>query len=440
MASTDAKNSRCTSATLVHTRTSGSAIATRRLISPAWFMPSSTTATSAPCRSSSSDSGRPMWLFRLPGRPHHPVPQAEKRRGHLLRRRLAGAARDGHDSRPRPPPHPPREPLQGARRVRHDDQRATGDRGRRQVAHRPADDRSARRRPPAPLRRSRGRPAVRPESRRRARPARSSACRSRSRTPRRRRPRSGGVRPSRRRCPQSSGSSIPAIRPPRRRSSARRATSTSSNGISRSPITWYFSCPFPAISTTSSGRASAMARSIASARSVIARCAVAVGGVYFAWPSRESAGRVRSAGTATPRLISSMIAAGSSLRGLSDVRMTRSLSLRGDMPHQRPLRPVTVAAGAEHRDEPRRRERPRRLEQVLQRVVGVRVVDDDRDVVARRRTRPGSARERPRGRRCPARRRRSAGRRRRRPRSPPACCRRSGGRRAWSGPRSIRPA
>ena len=35
IASTDAKNSRCTSATLVQTRTSGSAIATRRLISPA---------------------------------------------------------------------------------------------------------------------------------------------------------------------------------------------------------------------------------------------------------------------------------------------------------------------------------------------------------------------------------------------------------------------
>ena len=37
----------------------------------------------------------------------------------------------------------------------------------------------------------------------------------------------------------------------RRRASASRATATSSNGSVRSPITWYFSWPLPAISTTS---------------------------------------------------------------------------------------------------------------------------------------------------------------------------------------------
>ena len=46
IASTDAKKPRCASPTLVQTRTSGSAMPTSVRISPAWFMPSSTTATS----------------------------------------------------------------------------------------------------------------------------------------------------------------------------------------------------------------------------------------------------------------------------------------------------------------------------------------------------------------------------------------------------------
>ena len=66
IASADSKNPRWASPTLVQTRTSGSAMPTSVRISPAWFMPSSTTAISGRPRSSSSDSGRPMWLFRLP--------------------------------------------------------------------------------------------------------------------------------------------------------------------------------------------------------------------------------------------------------------------------------------------------------------------------------------------------------------------------------------
>ena len=34
--------------------------------SPAWFIPSSTTAMSGPDRSSSNERGKPMWLLRLP--------------------------------------------------------------------------------------------------------------------------------------------------------------------------------------------------------------------------------------------------------------------------------------------------------------------------------------------------------------------------------------
>ena len=51
--------------------------------------------------------------------------------------------------------------------------------------------------------------------------------------------------------------------------------------------------------------------------------------------------------------------------------------------HQRPLRAIAIAAAAEDRDQTALRQRPRRLEQVLQRIVGVRVVDDDAHVVGR---------------------------------------------------------
>ena len=66
MASSDGKNAAWTAATFVQTRTSGSAIPTSVRISPAWFIPNSTTATSGSSPSSMSDSGNPMWLFRLP--------------------------------------------------------------------------------------------------------------------------------------------------------------------------------------------------------------------------------------------------------------------------------------------------------------------------------------------------------------------------------------
>ena len=96
------RSPRCAAPTLVHTRTSGSASATSRAISPAWFMPSSTTATSGRRRSSSSESGSPMWLFRLPGVCGSTrVPRREHRRGRFLRRGLAGAAGD-RDDRVRP--------------------------------------------------------------------------------------------------------------------------------------------------------------------------------------------------------------------------------------------------------------------------------------------------------------------------------------------------
>ena len=53
----------------------------------------------------------------------------------------------------------------------------------------------------------------------------------------------------------------------------------------------------------------------------------------------------------------------------------------GDRSHQRPLRAIAIAAAAEHRNHSLLSQRPRRLQQVFQRIVGMRVVDHDSDVV-----------------------------------------------------------
>ena len=80
-----------------------------------------------------------------------------------------------------------------------------------------------------------------------------------------------------------------------------------------------------------------------------------------------------------------MMRCGSSLRGLSEVTTMTSLNRSGDGTHERTLRAIAIAAAAEHRDETPVRQRARGLQQVPQRVVGMRVVDDDRDFVFRAR-------------------------------------------------------
>ncbi len=82
----------------------------------------------------------------------------------------------------------------------------------------------------------------------------------------------------------------------------------------------------------------------------------------------------------TPANTSSMMASGSSSRGLSEVKNARSLRPRGHLPHHGPLGPVTVAATPEYRDHPTRRPgaEPARLGQHnLQARGGVGVVDQD---------------------------------------------------------------
>ena len=107
------------------------------------------------------------------------------------------------------------------------------------------------------------------------------------------------------------------------------------------------------------------------------------------WPRRDrrwtrtSTVRARRATAGVmPRRISSMIRAGSSLRGLSEVTITTSLSRAATMPINGRLVRIAIATAAEDRNQPALRQRARGLEQVPQRVVGVRVVDDDGHVVA----------------------------------------------------------
>ena len=97
IASTEAKKPECASPTLVHTRTSGSATRTSVLISPAWFIPSSTTAISGRCRSSDQRQRQPDVVVEIAPVADHAIPRREKLAGHFLRRGLARAAGNGHD-------------------------------------------------------------------------------------------------------------------------------------------------------------------------------------------------------------------------------------------------------------------------------------------------------------------------------------------------------
>ena len=155
----------------------------------------------------------------------------------------------------------------------------------------------------------------------------------------------------------SAGAPAPRAPPRRRRTAA-----------TRSPITWYFSCPLPATSTRSPGRASSIAFAIAAPRSTIAsdRCPLSRAACRAVMPALDlfdDAVRILAA-----RVVR---------RHDDEVAQPA-----GDRAHQRTLRAIAIAAAAEHRDQPAARQRPRRLEQVAQRVVGVRVVDDDGHFVA----------------------------------------------------------
>ena len=94
--------------------------------------------------------------------------------------------------------------------------------------------------------------------------------------------------------------------------------------------------------------------------------------------STTMCGLVRPPGT--PPSTSSMMASGSSLRGLSDVRNGQIAQVRRRRAHQGTLGPVAVPATAEDAEHPaRRRQRPRLAEHDLQAGRRVGVVDEHRE-------------------------------------------------------------
>ena len=109
-----------------------------------------------------------------------------------------------------------------------------------------------------------------------------------------------------------------------------------------------------------------------------------------------------------------MMAAGSSVRGLSEVTMARSASRAAIAPMSGPLAAIPVAAAAEHDDQPapsRRHQRPHRRDRPRQRVGRVGVVDQAEH----------AARRWPRARAAPARRAAARAGRRWRPLPSAAC-------------------
>ena len=126
-----------------------------------------------------------------------------------------------------------------------------------------------------------------------------------SRRCRRARPRGGG--------PPAAPPRSPLPPAPARRARTSRATWRSSKGTVRSRTTWYASWPLPAITTTTPSRPISSARAMASRRSGTTRVSPAFDG-------------------GIPRRISSRMASGGSLRGLSEVRMTTSESRAATAP------------------------------------------------------------------------------------------------------------
>ncbi len=117
-------------------------------------------------------------------------------------------------------------------------------------------------------------------------------------------------------------------------------------------------------------------------------------------PCRRSAARRPAPSASTPRRIASArsptslasgapastaarIAAGSSLRGLSSVTMTRSAVSAAACAHQRPLGPVAVAAGADDGDQPAQHMRAQRRQRRGHGVGRMGVIDEDRGAVGR---------------------------------------------------------
>ena len=218
----------------------------RRLRSPAWR------------RSSSSESGRPMWLLRFPLFLNTRYRDARNSAATSLVVVLPALPVIATTLRARPPPHVARDVLQ--RRASCRPPESTTGAGRCPLRRRRSVVRP--RRPPRPALSAVGDELVpveplaldgdeaiarRAASANRSRSARSTVAGS----PRTTRPPAAAATSA---AVSASGSTRYDTRErARRRASALLATSTSSNGSTRPPISWYFSWPLPATSTRSPG-------------------------------------------------------------------------------------------------------------------------------------------------------------------------------------------
>ncbi len=161
-----------------------------------------------------------------------------------------------------------------------------------------------------------------------------------------------------------------------------RTTCRSSKGTVRSRRVWLVSCPLPAMTTATPGCAISRARAMASRRSTMDRTSAP-----------------RPAGHSPAHLFDDGL-------GRLAARVVRGHDHgvgepRGHRTHERALGAVAIAPAAEDRDDPLGPQLPDGLQEVLERVVGVGVVHDDREVLARVHALepPGDAGEARRGRR-----------------------------------------
>ena len=290
-------------------------------------MPSSTTATSGLLPQLEQRQRQADVVVEIPLVPEHPVPRRQELRRHFLRRGLAGAAGDRHDacSRRAGARRAPRACSATVVSLRADQhrrvRRATAADARRRHACRPA--RPPRRAPSASATNG-GRRTARRESRRRSRPRASVRESIETRADRAGRDCPAGARPpvAAATSPAVSVTRVHALTTPARpaRAAAQRAS-------------W----PRPRRRTAAPGRRSPASSRAPCRRSAPGRRAARRGSPSRSPPcdrrsrgtasTRAAAGPcgARSAGMTMPRLISSMIRAGSSERGLSDVTITRSL-------------------------------------------------------------------------------------------------------------------
>ena len=119
------------------------------------------------------------------------------------------------------------------------------------------------------------------------------------------------------------------------------ATSRSSNGIFRPPSnSWPCSCPLPAITTVSPGSAAASASAIAARRSGSTRMPRPAGASVL---GRRIAHSGQDLGDDRPRLLRARVVGG---------HHARVGEPRGDLPHQRALLAIAVAAAPEDGDQP----------------------------------------------------------------------------------------